>query len=83
MDTVIFSGRISKTEMLHEREHWYNRFVAENRLEDYRVKDEWKKWKHSPFVHLRVLRPRVDFDGNDRVRDDVAVKYSRTDDADG
>ena len=46
MDTVIFSGRISKTEMLHERERWYNRFVAENRLEDYRVKDEWKKWKN-------------------------------------
>ncbi len=25
--TVIFSGRISKTEMLHERERWYNRLV--------------------------------------------------------
>ena len=36
MDTVIFSGRISKTEMLHERERWYNRLVGESRLEDYR-----------------------------------------------
>jgi cytochrome b subunit of formate dehydrogenase len=46
MDTVIFSGRISKTEMLHERERWYNRLVAKNQLEDYRGKDEWKKWKN-------------------------------------
>jgi hypothetical protein len=28
MDTVIFSGRISKTEMLHERRRWYDRLVA-------------------------------------------------------
>jgi cytochrome b subunit of formate dehydrogenase len=46
MDTVIFSGRISKTELLHERKRWYDRLVAENRLEEYRVKDEWKKWKN-------------------------------------
>lgn len=42
MDTVIFSGRISKTEMLHERKRWYDRLVAEGRLEDYAVKDEWE-----------------------------------------
>ena len=42
MDTVIFSGRISKTEMLHERRRWYDRLVAENRLDDYRVKDDWE-----------------------------------------
>ena len=42
MDTVIFSGRISKTEMLHERRRWYDRLVAENRLQDYAVKDEWE-----------------------------------------
>ncbi|MGA7579344.1 MAG: hypothetical protein ACLQUW_05595 [Desulfobaccales bacterium] len=54
MDTVIFSGRISKTEMLHECERWYIRFVAENRLEDYRVKDEWNRWKdiHRSFSHV-------------------------------
>ncbi|HTX66607.1 MAG TPA: cytochrome c3 family protein [Opitutaceae bacterium] len=42
MDTVIFSGRISKTELLHERKRWYDRLVATGRLEDYRVKDDWE-----------------------------------------
>ena len=42
MDTVIFSGRISKTEMLHERRRWYDRLVADGRLDDYRVKDDWE-----------------------------------------
>ena len=46
MDTVIFSGRISKNEMLHERRRWYNRLVAEGRLDDYRVRDEWLRWKN-------------------------------------
>ena len=57
MDTVIFSGRISKTEILHERERWYNRLVVENRLEDYRGKDEWKKWKniHRSFGYVFFL----------------------------
>ncbi len=41
MDTVIFSGRISKTEMLHERKAWYDRLVAEGRLEEHRVRDDW------------------------------------------
>lgn len=45
MDTVIFSGRISKAEMLHERKRWYDRLVAEGRLDDFRVKDEWERWK--------------------------------------
>jgi len=45
MDTVIFSGRISKTEMLHERRRWYDRLVAEGRLDDHRVRDEWERWK--------------------------------------
>ena len=31
--------------MLHERKRWYDRLVAEGRLEDYRVKDEWERWK--------------------------------------
>ncbi|MDD2762873.1 MAG: cytochrome c3 family protein [Opitutaceae bacterium] len=42
MDTVIFSGRISKTELLHERKRWHDRLVAEGRLEEYRVKDDWE-----------------------------------------
>ncbi len=45
MDTVIFSGRISKTEMLHERRRWYDRLKAENRLEEHKVQDEWERWK--------------------------------------
>ncbi len=45
MDTVIFSGRVSKTEMLHERKRWYDRLVAEGRLDQHRVKDEWERWK--------------------------------------
>ena len=42
MDTVIFSGRISHTEMLHERKRWYDRLVASGRLKDYAIKDEWE-----------------------------------------
>jgi cytochrome b subunit of formate dehydrogenase len=42
MDTVIFSGRISKTELLHERKRWYDRLVAASRLEHFRVKDDWE-----------------------------------------
>ncbi len=45
MDTVIFSGRISKAEMLHERRRWYDRLVAEGQLEQHRVRDEWDRWK--------------------------------------
>ena len=45
MDTVIFSGRISKTELLHERKTWYDRLVATGRLEGTRVKDEWESRK--------------------------------------
>jgi hypothetical protein len=45
MDTVIFSGRVSKTELLHERRRWYERLLAAGRLEDLRVKDEWERWK--------------------------------------
>ncbi|MCX6952315.1 MAG: hypothetical protein NTV51_09145 [Verrucomicrobia bacterium] len=47
MDTVIFSGRISKTEMLHERKRWYDRLLAAGRLEVYRVKaDDWEGRKN-------------------------------------
>ncbi len=50
MDPVIFSGRVSRTEMLHERRRWYDRLVATNRLEDIRYRDEWSQWK-------RVMHP--------------------------
>jgi cytochrome b subunit of formate dehydrogenase len=43
MDTVIFSGRISKTELLHERKRWYDRLVAAGKLDVYRIKaDDWE-----------------------------------------
>jgi cytochrome b subunit of formate dehydrogenase len=45
MDTVIFSGRVSKNEMLHERRRWYDRLVATGRLDEHRVRDEWLRWK--------------------------------------
>jgi len=45
MDTVIFSGRISKSEMLHERRRWYERLLAAGRLDDLKIKDEWERWK--------------------------------------
>ena len=45
MDTVIFSGRVSKTEMLHERRRWYDRLVAAGKLDQHRVRDEWERWK--------------------------------------
>jgi cytochrome b subunit of formate dehydrogenase len=45
MDTVIFSGRISRAELLHERKRWYDRLVATGRLDQFRVRDEWLRWK--------------------------------------
>jgi cytochrome b subunit of formate dehydrogenase len=45
MDTVIFSGRISKTELLHDRKRWYERLLGAHRLEAVRVRDEWERWK--------------------------------------
>ena len=45
MDTVIFSGRISRSELLHERKRWWDRLVAEGRIDEHRVKDEWESRK--------------------------------------
>jgi cytochrome b subunit of formate dehydrogenase len=46
MDTVIFSGRISKTELMHERRRWYDRLVATGKLALHRVKhDDWEGHK--------------------------------------
>lgn len=44
MDSVIFSGRISKSELLHERRRQYERWEREGKLEQMRVKDEWPSW---------------------------------------
>jgi cytochrome b subunit of formate dehydrogenase len=46
MDTVIFSGRVSKAEMLHERRRWWDRLIKEGRLDDFRARDEWQRWKN-------------------------------------
>jgi cytochrome b subunit of formate dehydrogenase len=43
MDTVIFSGRVSKAEMLHERRRWYERLTGTGRLDAARVGDEWER----------------------------------------
>ncbi len=45
MDTAIFSGRISKSEMLHERKRWYDRLATEGRLEQTAARDEWPRWR--------------------------------------
>ncbi len=50
MDPVIFSGRVSRTEMLHERKRWYTRLTRTGRLDEIRVRDEWSQWK-------RVMHP--------------------------
>ena len=50
MDPVIFSGRVSQTEMLHERKRWYDRLLAAGKLDQIRVRDEWSQWK-------RVMHP--------------------------
>ena len=50
MDPVIFSGRMSKTEMLHERKPWYDRLLASKQLEKMRVRDDRSQWK-------RVMHP--------------------------
>jgi hypothetical protein len=31
--------------MLHERKRWYDRLLASGNLDQYRVKDEWERWK--------------------------------------
>jgi cytochrome b subunit of formate dehydrogenase len=43
MDTVIFSGAISKTELLHERKRWYDRLVAAGRLNVHGMPERWNR----------------------------------------
>ena len=70
MDTVIFSGRVSKTEMLHERKRWYDRLVAAGTLDQHRVKDEWEQLEeHRALLRLPLLRPRPDPAAADHLRD--------------
>jgi len=46
----MFSGRITEEEMRHERGRQYARLVADGRLDELQVKDEWPSWK-------RVMAP--------------------------
>jgi len=45
MDKVMFSGRLSKAELLSERKKLYDRWVAEGTLEKHRAGHEWDAWK--------------------------------------
>jgi hypothetical protein len=44
MDPVIFSGRITKSELLNERRRLYDRWVAAGDLDKHRVGDTWSSW---------------------------------------
>ena len=46
LDTVMFSGRITEEELRHERTRQYERLVAEGRLRELEIKDEWSQWKY-------------------------------------
>lgn len=54
IDSVIFSGRISKAEMEHERGRLLERLQKEKRIDQERLKDEWEGWKKvmHPFGYL-------------------------------
>jgi thiosulfate reductase cytochrome b subunit len=45
MDRVMFSGRLTKAELLSERKKLYDRWVAEGTLEQHRAGEEWHSWK--------------------------------------
>ncbi len=45
LDPSIFSGRISKEEMLHERKKQWDRWQEQGITENYKAKDEWESWK--------------------------------------
>ncbi|MFC1557592.1 cytochrome c3 family protein [candidate division KSB1 bacterium] len=45
MDTVIFSGRISKAELIEEREGWYERLSEAGKLDTITQKDDWAGWQ--------------------------------------
>jgi len=45
MDRVMFSGRMSKSELMQERGKLYDRWVAEGTLDKHRAGHEWDAWK--------------------------------------
>jgi len=56
MDPIMFSGRISKAEMLHTRKRWHDRMAAAGQLDAWRVKDEWDSRKRiaGPFGYAAL-----------------------------
>ncbi len=44
-DPVIFSGRITEQEMLHERKRQFDRLTAAGTLDAERLGDEWGRWR--------------------------------------
>ena len=56
-DSVIFSGRITEAEMLHERRRQYDRLQAAGELDAQRVQDEWPRWRRimTPFGVIAFL----------------------------
>lgn len=45
MDTVIFSGRISKTELRHERKRWHDRIESQTKPIQAAGEDLWAQWR--------------------------------------
>ncbi len=45
MDTVIFSGKISKSEFEEERVVWHKRLLKEDKLKYNKPSEEWEGWK--------------------------------------
>ena len=45
MDTVVFSGKISKAELLEERKGWFDRLFEEGKLDTLKAQDEWEGWR--------------------------------------
>jgi thiosulfate reductase cytochrome b subunit len=45
MDRVMFSGRMTKSELLNERGRLYDRWVATGELDKHRAGHEWESWQ--------------------------------------
>jgi thiosulfate reductase cytochrome b subunit len=45
MDPVMFSGRMSKSELLSERRRLHDRWLAAGELDQHRAGHEWESWK--------------------------------------
>jgi thiosulfate reductase cytochrome b subunit len=45
MDPVMFSGTMTKSELMNDRRRLYDRWVAEGTLDEHRAGHEWDSWK--------------------------------------